>query len=250
MRSRVAAPWLALAILVTPTEAQIPDKFTNLKILAKDMSKQELVSKMRGFASGLGVRCNHCHVGGTASDLTGMDFASDDKREKRVARGMLAMVDEINGKMIKKAGIENPVTVGCVTCHHGVTRPETLPEILKRAVAAGGVDALKTEYRSLREKYYGSASYDFKARSLNEVAEWLSEENKGNVAIAVMQFNIEQNPGDAYCYNLLGRLQMDAGDNATAMASFTKAIELDPNDKWSARLLEKLQAESQAQPPK
>jgi len=140
------------------------------------------------------------------------------------------------------------VTVKCVTCHHGVTRPETLAEVLERAVGKGGIDALKAEYASRREKYYGAAAYDFQPRTLNEVAEWLSGENKGDVAIAVMQFNIEQNPGDAYCYNLLGRLQIDAGDKAGAIASFKKAIALAPDDQWSARLLARLQSESE--PPK
>lgn len=239
---------LAFAFWATGSSAQIPDTFKNLKVFPKDISKQELVSRMRDFASGLGVRCNHCHVGGTANDLTGMDFASDEKKEKRIARAMMAMVEEINGKLIKKAEIENPVTVKCVTCHHGVTRPETLAEILKRAVGKGGVDTLKAEYASLREKHYGDGAYDFQPRTLNDVAEWLSGENKGDVAIAVMQFNIEQNPSNAYCYNLLGRLHIDAGDKPGAIASFKKAIALDPDDQWSARLLARLQSESE--PPK
>jgi photosynthetic reaction center cytochrome c subunit/tetratricopeptide repeat protein len=234
--------WLALAGLASPCGAQIPDKFTNLKVLPKDISKQDLVSTMRGFAGGLGVRCNYCHAGGTANDLKGMDFASDEKKAKKTARVMMTMVNEINGKLIRKAEIENPAPVRCVTCHHGVTRPETLADILKREFGKGGMDSLKVAYRSLRETHYGDAAYDFKPRTLNEVAEWLSGEKKGDAAIAVMQFNIEQDPSTAYSYNLLGRLQADIGDKDGAIASFKKAIELDPGDKWSAQLLEKLQA--------
>jgi hypothetical protein len=44
-------------------EDQIPDKFTNLKILPSGVPRAELVRVMREFASALGVRCNHCHVG-------------------------------------------------------------------------------------------------------------------------------------------------------------------------------------------
>ncbi len=36
--------------------AQIPDKFTNLKVLPKDISKGELVGIMRAFSGALGVR--------------------------------------------------------------------------------------------------------------------------------------------------------------------------------------------------
>jgi hypothetical protein len=57
--------WIALGILLlagTPAAAQFPDKFTNLKVLPKDISKRELESTMRGFAFALSVRCDHCHV--------------------------------------------------------------------------------------------------------------------------------------------------------------------------------------------
>jgi len=235
---------LALAIWAAPTAAQIPDKFTNLKVLPKDISKDELVSTMRGFAGGLGVRCTYCHVGGTATDLTGMNFASDDKKEKKIARAMIAMVKEINGPLLKKTGIENPVQVKCVTCHHGVTRPESLADVLKRDFEKGGVDSVKADYLALKAKHYGGAAYDFKPRTLNEVAEWLSnQKNLNDAAIAIMQFNIEQDPTPAYSYNLLGRLQATKGDKPAAIVSLKKAIELDPNDKQAARILEKLQAE-------
>jgi len=232
-----------LAIWAAPVAAQIPDKFTNLQVLPKDISKEELVATMRGFAGGLGVRCTHCHVGGTANDLTGMKFASDDKKEKKIARAMIAMVKEINGT-IRKIDLEYPPLVKCVTCHHGVTRPETLADRLKRDFEKGGVDSAKADYRSLKAVHYGSAAYDFKPRTLNEVAEWLADSKKDNdAAIAIMRFNIEQDPTVAYSYNLLGRIQSWKGDKPGAIASLKKAIELDPSDKQSARLLEKLQSE-------
>jgi len=234
----------ALAILAAPAAAQIPDKFTNLQVLPKDISKDELVSTMRGFAGGLGVRCNFCHVGGTETDLTGMKFASDDKKEKKIARAMMAMVKEINGPLLKATDIENPIQVKCVTCHHGVRRPEALADVLKRDFEKGGVDSVKADYLALKTKHYGAAAYDFKPRTLNEVAEWLSNVKKDDgAAIAVMQFNIEQDPTVPYSYNLLGRIQATKGDKQAAIASLKKAVELDPNDKQAARLLEKLQAE-------
>ena len=193
----LAGTSIALAMLTAPAPAvaQIPDKFTNLKVLPKDISKEELVSTMRGFSSGLGVRCTHCHVGGSAADLTGMKFESDDKKEKKIARAMMKMVREINGPLLKKTGIENPVQVKCVTCHHGVMRPESLADILKRDFEKGGADSAKADYLALKTKYYGTAAYDFKPRTLNEVAEWLANERKDDdAAIAIMQFNIEQDP--------------------------------------------------------
>ena len=85
----LAQPVLLLVILFvasTPVAAQIPDEFTNLKVLPKDISKREMVSIMRSFAGALGVRCKHCHVGEDPNSLEGYDFASDDPEPKRVAR--------------------------------------------------------------------------------------------------------------------------------------------------------------------
>jgi len=232
---------LALIGLADPAFAQIPDKFKNLKVLPKDMQKDALVSTMRGIAGGLGVHCDYCHVG--PSDLTGMDFASDQKKEKRIARTMLAMVEQINDKLIPKAGIDKPVQVKCVTCHRGVQKPESLADILKAKITDGGVDSAKVEYLALKEKYYGSGAYNFKPPTLNEVAEWLANDrNDNDAAIAIMRLNIEQDPNVAYSYNLLGRIQMGKGAKEDAIASFKKAIEIDPGDKWSARLLQQLQA--------
>ena len=234
---------LVLATWAAPAAAQIPDKFTNLKVLPKNISKDELVSTMRGYATGLGVRCNFCHVEAAAGDLAGTNFASDDKKEKKIARGMMMMVSEINGPLMKKTGIESPVPVKCITCHHGVMRPESLADILKRDFEKSGVDSAKADYLALKAKYYGAASYDFKPRTLNEVAEWLMNEKKNNdAAIAIVQFSIEQDPTPAASYNLLGRIQAGKGDKEGAIASLKKAIELDPSDKQSAKLLEKLQS--------
>ncbi len=237
------AAGLVFAAGFAPTSAQIPDKYTNLKVLPQDISKQELVAIMRSFAGGLGVRCNHCHVGGTERDLTGMDFASDEKKEKKIAREMLRMVNEINGTLIKRTGIENPIQVKCATCHHGVEHPQSLAAVTKKEYEKGGFEAAKTNYLALKEKYYGADAYDFRSRTLNEVAEWLAEERDDVAgAVAVMQFNIELEPTVAYSHNLLGRIQLAQADTTAAVASLRKAIELDPKDEWSKKLLEKLGA--------
>ncbi len=74
--------------------AQIPDVFTNLKVLPKDIGKRELINVMRGFAGAVGGRCNYCHVGENADTLEGFDWASDDVETKPVARAMMKMTSE------------------------------------------------------------------------------------------------------------------------------------------------------------
>jgi hypothetical protein len=112
----------------TTVRAQIPEKFTNLQVLPKTITRVDLVPIMRGFALNLGTRCEHCHVG-EGNDLSKFDFASDAKPPKAVARKMLQMVTVLNEQM---AGIGEPAPAGtakitCFTCHRGALKPLTSP---------------------------------------------------------------------------------------------------------------------------
>ena len=147
----------ALALAPTSVNAQIPDTFTNLKVLPKDIQKPELVRVMRGFSSALGVRCIHCHAGTDAVDLSKVDFASDDKENKVIARSMMGMTEEINASLQTDIGAMRPahLEVTCFTCHHGNRRPETLQYALVSELDRDGLDSTLVKYRRLREEYYG-----------------------------------------------------------------------------------------------
>jgi hypothetical protein len=230
-------------ILVPASLAQIPDQFTNLKVLPKDMPKRELVNLMRDFAGSLGVRCNHCHVGENAATLEGFDFASDDKETKRVARAMLQMTNEINGKLLPTIGRESPVQVRCATCHRGVTKPQTLDQILLAEVAKGGVDSAKTRYRELRTQYYGTGSYDFSGRTMNMVAEKLARGQKNfDAAAELMKLHIEFNPDKADAYIGLGQLYSMKGDKEAAIAALERAVALEPENAQAKQMLESVRS--------
>jgi len=101
MRNRRTAIVLAfLAALALPLRAQIPEKFENLKVLPADITRPQLLQVMRGFALGLGVRCQFCHVGEEGAPLSTFDFKSDEKPTKQTARIMLRMVHDINGSYL------------------------------------------------------------------------------------------------------------------------------------------------------
>ena len=239
---------LALVVALTSmgwvgtSRGQIPDTFKNLKILPKDIPKAELVSVMRSFAGSLGVRCGHCHVGENAATLEGFDFASDDKEPKRIARVMMSMVQEINQEEIPKTEIKDPVQVRCITCHRGVQKPRTLDEVLRATIEKEGVPAAQKQYRELRGQYYGSGSYDFSPGPVNMVAEGLAFQKKDyDAAIALLGLNVEFHPTVGYTHNLLGRIHEAKGDTPAAIASYRKALELDPKDSRTRQLLEKLE---------
>src|SRR5688572_6935105 len=82
----------------TPPAAAPQSEFKNLQVFPKDIPRDQLIAAMRGFTRSLGVRCNHCHVVTATEPEEKLDFPADTKEEKRVARVMLRMVQQINGE--------------------------------------------------------------------------------------------------------------------------------------------------------
>ena len=100
---------------------------TNLKVLPKDLTGQQVHEIMEKWEGSLGAHCNTCH----APDPTNigpngrprLNFADDSKPQKSTARLMYKMTEDINGNYISM--VENsgaPVT--CGTCHRGHLGPE------------------------------------------------------------------------------------------------------------------------------
>lgn len=107
-------------------EAPEPKRERNLKVLPNDISREDLGKVMDGFKVALGVKCNFCHAA-SADDPKHMDFASDAKPEKDMARDMMRMTAKINKKYfhIKDASnIKSVLAVSCFTCHNGTAHPE------------------------------------------------------------------------------------------------------------------------------
>lgn len=99
------------------------DQFKNLQVLPQDISEEALEEIMEGFNEALGVKCTFCHVMHEPMDF---DFASDDKMQKNVARGMMRMTMDINKNYFNT---ENPMefSVNCYTCHQGEATPALGP---------------------------------------------------------------------------------------------------------------------------
>ena len=76
-----------------PPRNPIPDTFTNLQVLPKDIAKPQLVNIMKSFAITFEKRCSYCHV--ATDDLSQADFASDEKATKKQARQLLQLVRDL-----------------------------------------------------------------------------------------------------------------------------------------------------------
>src|SRR4051812_17887321 len=71
--------------------------FKNLKVFPKNISSQQLYKAMHEFNKDLGVSCSFCHSKSDANPDQ-IDFASDKKGEKGIARSMMRMAMKINKK--------------------------------------------------------------------------------------------------------------------------------------------------------
>jgi hypothetical protein len=106
-----------------PPEHHEMPKPTNLKVLPKNISTKDLLATMHGFTGGLGVHCTFCHEEDSTTHHP--NFASDAKPEKKAARIMMRMTENINGKYLaslpEHADMEK---VSCGTCHRGNSTPK------------------------------------------------------------------------------------------------------------------------------
>ena len=119
----LGATAFAQAPQVSPPATAKPPAHKNLKVLPAAIPHDRLIAVMKNFSSSLGVKCTFCHVGEEGKRET-MDFASDAKKHKDIARAMLLMVRRINEQDL---GIvdQTKLKVTCYTCHRGAPRPLT-----------------------------------------------------------------------------------------------------------------------------
>ena len=232
-----------LVLTGSSVHAQIPDKFTNLQVLPKDIQKQDLVRVMRNFSMALGTRCDHCHVEDDATHQH--DWASDSKDAKKIAREMMKMSGEVNSILAKNIGSmrPDPVQVRCITCHHGLVTPETLEQVLTASLNLAGPDSTLAKYENLRKEYYGSAAYDFSEWSLISIAEdWSKDPKNADAALALLNTNLAYYPESAGTYARIAETYLVKGDRDQAMANFDKALALAPDDPWLKRRVESVKA--------
>jgi hypothetical protein len=259
MRTSLIAVTTAFAILAFAPDLMAqapghwpPDSLINVKVIPKSTPVMQVVGMMRNFAGALGVRCQFCHVGQEGMPLAQFDFAKDEKRTKLVARQMLSMVQEINRRvdtlpheheqpMGAGMGTSGPgaqkVEVTCNTCHRGVSRPLPLEQLLQDAATSSGADSAIRMYRSLRERYYGRAAYDFGEPTLNIAAFRLGRANKFDEAFALLKLNEEIYPGSSFQYTFRGNISLMKGDTSAAIAAFREAVRRDStNEEAKGRL--------------
>ncbi|MEO8774215.1 MAG: c-type cytochrome [Gelidibacter sp.] len=109
-------------------ETYVPQtRWENLKVLPQNISKDSLDHLMKNYSTSLGVNCTHCHAASKV-DPKKLNFASDEKIEKDIARVMIKMTNDLNDTIFKPH-FPDPKphqvsVVNCVMCHRGTVNPE------------------------------------------------------------------------------------------------------------------------------
>ena len=230
---------------------QAPAPFTNLQVWPKDTSRAVIMQFMNAFGDSLGVTCNYCHVeqGGK------LDFASDAKREKVVARQMILLRDSINVVLPaivgKPAGAGPtsvdghpgaPVRVLCSSCHRGLPIPRSIADEITMAAPSGGPAGL-AKFKELRGKYFGGQQYDFTENALIGIANRSTTAKAYDDAMAYLQTNLEYYPKSARTYQAMAQTKNAKGDKPGAIKDLEKAVELDPASAQAKNQLQQLKGQ-------
>jgi Photosynthetic reaction centre cytochrome C subunit len=107
-----------------PATAVSHPRPTNLKVLPKDMSGDDVDKLMHRYQQYLGVPCGYCHE--EDPQTKEIDYASDENPIKESARFMISMTSDINNKYLAQLGdrrYAEPLT--CGNCHRGQVQPLT-----------------------------------------------------------------------------------------------------------------------------
>jgi len=198
-------------------------KWTVALALLGAASAQAQSMNMEEVARALGVHCDYCHSAPRGS--------GQPEPKKDIARAMMAMTAELNTKVQAATGkpANETTRVECVTCHRGVAIPQPLSAIIIRTVVQKGGAAAVEQYRDLRTQYYSRGVYDFSEDALLGIVQRVVQ-GKPDDAIALLRMNLEFNPQSAKTYELLGFAYTRKLDDAAAIASLEKSLELDPTN--------------------
>jgi hypothetical protein len=128
----VSALIVFMVVGMAATRPQDDKPKRNLKVLPKDISKDDLDKVMDSWKAALGVKCGFCHAPSKDSTSRRLDFPSDDKPEKNIARHMFRMTAKINKKYFsfnKDDKGEAVPAISCITCHRGSPHPDEVKAI-------------------------------------------------------------------------------------------------------------------------
>jgi hypothetical protein len=125
---------LATVVVLALAASKPPEKpeWKNLKIIPASTDDEQMDRIMYSYSSALGVTCSHCHPDTKPNVFPRrVDFITDEKPEKKIARDMMRMTARINKKYFNytsKFDEEDfpKAVISCKTCHRGLPKPSNI----------------------------------------------------------------------------------------------------------------------------
>ncbi len=233
-----------IATLVFPlaTAAQDRSEPENLQFFPKELTRAEVVAKMRHFSFALGVRCSHCHFRNEESGR--LVYSSEENPNKNKARFMLRMMETINKELLPalEGRSEPAFEITCKTCHLGTARPRILAQEMLLAAHQDGAGAAIEKFDERREDYDNSGAYDFREWETNTVAEGLAEDGMHEDAITIYQMNLKRFPESIGIFLGIAESYEALEDIPAAIEAYEKALELNPGMERTRTHVDELKA--------
>ena len=113
-----------------------------------------------------------------------------------------------------------------------------LVDILKATIENRGIDAAVAQYRDLRER--GFPGVQESEADTNRLGYRLLGADKTDTAIEIFRLNAETHPASANVHDSLGEAYLAAGQTALAIASYERAVAINPAKKSAVAELERL----------
>jgi Photosynthetic reaction centre cytochrome C subunit len=110
-----------------PAPTRVGHAPTNLQVLPNNLTEGQVRSIMENWATALGTDCSTCHVRDPRNlgpnGRPRFNYADDSREEKKTARVMYRMTQDINTNYLSKVP-NSGLPVSCGTCHRGHLGPE------------------------------------------------------------------------------------------------------------------------------